>query len=83
MGSGAAGERWSKPLPAFCRLQADRDSILNFAYKIEYSRKRQAPMAVSAYLQKSRASAPKTPVRWNAINLGAEHENLDRSLPDS
>jgi len=35
-------------------------------------------MAAPAYLQKSRASAPKPPGRRSVVNLGAEHENLDQ-----
>ena len=37
-------------------------------------------MAAPAYLQESRASAPKTPGRRSVINLGAEHENLDQKV---
>jgi DNA-binding GntR family transcriptional regulator len=35
-------------------------------------------MPPPAYLQKSRAPAPKTSGRQSVINLGAEHENLDQ-----
>jgi DNA-binding GntR family transcriptional regulator len=35
-------------------------------------------MAAPTYLRKPSAAAPKTPGRRNAVNLGAEHENLDQ-----